>query len=51
MKIFKHDNGIIFSGKAWEIRYMLKKYQKKYTYLHEWLRDQKKLKSKKNPFG
>lgn len=47
MKVYKHDKGIVFSGKPWEIRYILKKYQKKYTYIYEWINDQQKIESKK----
>ncbi|MGP7816151.1 Z-ring formation inhibitor MciZ [Niallia sp. 01092] len=37
MKIYLHDKGIICTGKAWQIRHLLKKYTKDYTYVKEWL--------------
>ncbi|WP_400242131.1 Z-ring formation inhibitor MciZ [Niallia sp. JL1B1071] len=37
MKIYIQEKGVILTGKAWEIRYMLKKYQKEYTYVRDWV--------------
>ncbi|UTW70684.1 Z-ring formation inhibitor MciZ [Anaerobacillus sp. HL2] len=35
MKIYIHDQKITLVGKAWQIKYMLKKYMKKYTTVKE----------------
>lgn len=37
MKIIVHEKGIIMAGKAWEIREKLKKYQKDYHFVAEWI--------------
>ncbi|WP_335869799.1 Z-ring formation inhibitor MciZ [Bacillus sp. 2205SS5-2] len=34
-----HRNGILFSGKAWEIRAALEKYRNTYHYVKEWVDD------------
>ena len=37
MKAYVHEKGVILTGKAWEIRYLIRKYQKEYTYVKEWV--------------
>lgn len=37
MKIYVHEKGITFVGKAWEIKEKLKVYQKSFTYVREWI--------------
>lgn len=37
MRIFIHEHGITFTGKAWEIRAKLKEYSKKYQLVAQWL--------------
>lgn len=41
MKIFIHEHGITFTGKAWEIRAKLKEYGRNYQLVAEWLSDMK----------
>jgi Mother cell inhibitor of FtsZ len=41
LKIYRFENGIIFVGKAWEIRAKLKEYSREYTTVHEWIKDDK----------
>jgi hypothetical protein len=52
VKIFLHDKGILCTGKAWQIRQLLKQYQKNYKYVIEWVEDgktqQKECPSSKN---
>ncbi|WP_412888580.1 Z-ring formation inhibitor MciZ [Bacillus sp. 1P06AnD] len=31
--------GLSISGKAWEVRRILKEYSKRYTYVSEWIED------------
>lgn len=38
MKVYIRPNGIILSGKAWEIREQLKFYSKQYQYVREWVK-------------
>lgn len=40
MKIYIHDQKVTLVGKAWQIKYMLKKYMKKYTTVKEWIDSQ-----------
>ena len=37
MKAYINEKGVVLTGKAWEIRYMLKKYQKEHIYVKDWL--------------
>ncbi|APH06994.1 Z-ring formation inhibitor MciZ [Bacillus weihaiensis] len=37
MKIYRHEKGIIMSGRAWEVREKLKEYGKIYPTLQEWI--------------
>ncbi len=39
MKIYVLEKGIIFSGKAWEIKQKLKESQHQYTYVNDWITD------------
>ncbi|WP_442594690.1 Z-ring formation inhibitor MciZ [Neobacillus sp. D3-1R] len=39
MKVYVHEKGIIFVGKAWEIKQKLLEYQKQYTLLKDWLNE------------
>lgn len=41
MKVYMRENGIIISGKAWEIREYLKQQMKKYQTLKEWSQSSK----------
>ncbi|WP_445492082.1 Z-ring formation inhibitor MciZ [Niallia sp. 03133] len=55
MKIYLHERGIICTGKAWQVRRLLKQYTANYTYVKEWIEDGKsqqiKVQSLKNhPF-
>ncbi len=40
MKIYIQGQSVTLVGKAWQIKYMLKKYMKKYTTVQEWLENQ-----------
>lgn len=40
MKIYIHDKGVLFVGKAWEIREKIKYYRKFYPYLADWLKNE-----------
>lgn len=40
MKIYIHDQQVTLVGKAWQIKYMLKKYMKKYSTVQEWINSQ-----------
>ncbi|WP_248560271.1 Z-ring formation inhibitor MciZ [Niallia sp. NCCP-28] len=48
--MYLHNKGIVYSGKAWQIKYLLKQYGKQYTYVKEWidLENTKNIKTKKN---
>lgn len=37
MKIVVHENGIILSGKAWEIKQKLKEYTQNYCLVKDWV--------------
>lgn len=37
MKIYVHEKGVTFVGKAWEIKEKLKVYQKSFSYVREWI--------------
>ncbi|HEO8418785.1 Z-ring formation inhibitor MciZ [Niallia sp. FSL W8-0635] len=37
MKVYLREKGVVLTGKGWEIRYMLKKYQKEFTYVKDWI--------------
>ncbi|GAA0346809.1 hypothetical protein GCM10008967_41510 [Bacillus carboniphilus] len=37
MKCYVHEKGAIFVGKAWQVRQMIRQYQKQYKTLHEWV--------------
>ncbi|MEQ2467977.1 Z-ring formation inhibitor MciZ, partial [Niallia hominis] len=37
LKIYLREKGVVLTGKPREIRYMLKKYQKEYTYVKDWV--------------
>ena len=37
MKIYVLEKGIIFSGKAWEIKKKLKESQQEYKYVNDWI--------------
>lgn len=37
MKVYRLNNRIVMSGKAWEIRAKLKEYGRKYHYVKDWL--------------
>jgi len=37
LKVYIQEKGIILSGKAWKIRYILKKYQTEFTYVKDWI--------------
>lgn len=39
MKIYVLEKGIVFSGKAWEIKQKLKESQLQYKYVNEWIAD------------
>ncbi|EOR23425.1 Z-ring formation inhibitor MciZ [Cytobacillus oceanisediminis] len=37
MKVYIREKGIVLTGKPWEIRYILKKYQTEFTYVKDWI--------------
>ncbi|WP_081727590.1 Z-ring formation inhibitor MciZ [Halalkalibacter wakoensis] len=37
MKVYVHENGIIMSGKAWEIQAKLKKMQHSFDTMEQWV--------------
>lgn len=37
MKIYVHSKGIVFAGKAWEVRAKIKEYSRKYYFLKDWI--------------
>jgi Mother cell inhibitor of FtsZ len=39
MKMYVLEKGIIFSGKAWEIKQKLKEMQHQHTYVNDWITD------------
>ncbi|MEI5907106.1 Z-ring formation inhibitor MciZ [Bacillus spongiae] len=39
MKVYVRKNGVIISGKAWEIRAALVHYQKSYRFVNEWIKE------------
>lgn len=39
MKIHVFENGIVFSGKSWEIIQKLKNLQSDYVYVNDWIAD------------
>lgn len=41
MKIYVHDNGVILSGKAWEIVQKLKEYGKSHQLVSDWVENNK----------
>ena len=43
MKIYVHDNGVILSGKTWEIQQKLKEYAKDYQLVSDWVLNHKKM--------
>ena len=42
MKVFLKRNGVTLVGKAWQIKYLLKKYAQKYETLQDWVNANKK---------
>ncbi len=40
MKVYVQDQKVTLVGKAWQVKYMLKKYMKKYTTVQEWIDSQ-----------
>ncbi|GIN38260.1 MULTISPECIES: Z-ring formation inhibitor MciZ [Heyndrickxia] len=38
MRIYIQKNGIVLSGKAWEIREQLKYYSKQYQFVYDWIK-------------
>lgn len=43
MKIYIKENGITFVGKAWQIKYVLKKYMQQFETIEEWISSQSKV--------
>ena len=37
MKIYLHEQGIIMTGKAWEIQHKLAEYRKQYKLVSQWI--------------
>jgi Mother cell inhibitor of FtsZ len=37
MKVLVHEKGVVFVGKAWQIRQLIKKYKCSYQYVKEWI--------------
>jgi len=37
MKVYVHEKGVTFVGKAWQIRQLLKRYQFSYHYVKDWV--------------
>ncbi|CAM4041294.1 Z-ring formation inhibitor MciZ [Bacillus manliponensis] len=42
MKVYILPNRVTLVGKAWEIRQTLKRYDKQYKTVHDWIVDKKK---------
>jgi hypothetical protein len=42
MKVYLQPNGVTLVGKAWQVKYMLKKYMKEYRTVQEWIDGQRK---------
>ncbi|MDQ0225018.1 hypothetical protein J2S02_001347 [Metabacillus niabensis] len=49
MKIYRMEDRIILTGKAWEIRAKLKEYSEVYSRVQEWIQDEKSVKSTFTP--
>ncbi len=50
MKIYKQEKAIILTGKAWQVRHMLKNYRKDYIYIKDWIKGEKTQKEKEDKF-
>ncbi|MBD1378718.1 Z-ring formation inhibitor MciZ [Metabacillus arenae] len=37
MKVYRIEKRVVMVGKAWEIRYMLKKYSRQFKTVKEWI--------------
>ncbi|PWA13173.1 Z-ring formation inhibitor MciZ [Pueribacillus theae] len=42
MKVYIKTNGVTLVGKAWQIKYVLKKYMKQFQTVEEWITSQSK---------
>lgn len=42
MKVYLKENGFTLVGKAWQIKYLLKKYGSKYETVQNWVDTKKK---------
>ncbi|WNF37919.1 Z-ring formation inhibitor MciZ [Bacillaceae bacterium IKA-2] len=42
MKVYIHETQVVLVGKAWQIKYLLKKYMNKYATVQEWIDSQQK---------
>lgn len=40
MKVYIQESQVVLVGKAWQVKYLLKKYMKKYTTVQEWIDSQ-----------
>ncbi len=43
MKVYLQPNSVTLVGKAWQIKYMLKKYMREYTTVQEWIEGKQKV--------
>ena len=50
MKIYKQEKAIILTGKAWQVRHMLKTYHKDYIYIRDWIKGEKTQPEKEDKF-
>lgn len=50
MKIYKQEKAIILTGKAWQVRHMLKTYHKDYIYIKDWIKGEKTQPEKEDKF-
>ncbi|MRX74317.1 Z-ring formation inhibitor MciZ [Bacillus lacus] len=39
MKVYRLSRSIVITGKAWQIRYLLKEYARRYPLVKDWLAD------------
>lgn len=40
MKVYIQESQVVLVGKAWQVKYLLKKYMKKYATVQEWIDSQ-----------
>lgn len=42
MKVYLQPNSVTLVGKAWQVKYMLRKYMQEYTTVQEWIEGKQK---------